>query len=237
MFSEFLLKKMEEKNFSIEDISRLSGVLEKYISALLKNDFVNLPANVFVRGYLQKISKVLDIEDEYLWNLYLKEYNNIVPLQLDMLPTNRFESKGKEPSQILKILKYVPIITIVFTVLGFILFQSKILFGKPYLKITTPLFENIQTIDNPFIVEGEGQPHSYVNINGKEIYLGDDGKFSEPIQLKSGLNEITIKAVNRLGKINVINKKIYFETSSSVILSPSPSISITIPIASPNLSQ
>ncbi len=220
MFSEFLLQKMGEKNFTVEDLSRLTGVSENYISALLENKFNELPANVFVKGYLQKIASILDIDEENLWNLYLKEYNNIMPPLLDMLPTNRFDSKEKVPSQLFKTFHYAPIIAIIFTALGFILFQSRILFGEPPLKINSPLFENIQTSDNPFIIEGEGQPHSYITINGKEIYLSDDGKFSEPIQLKPGLNEISIKATNRIGKTKIITKQIYFETSSSNIAPP-----------------
>ncbi len=232
MFAEFLSQKMAEKNFSTEDVSRLSGVLEKYISALVKNDFTNLPANVFVRGYLQKIAQILDTDEENLWNLYLQDYNNIMPPQIDMLPANRFDSKGKLSDQISKISKYAPVLTVIFTILGFVLFQSRILFGKPPLKITTPLFESVQTTDNPFMIEGEGQPHSYININGKDIYLSDDGKFSEPIQLKAGLNEITIEAKNRIGKTKKIIKQIYFETSSPV--SSTPSVS-SFPLATPSL--
>ncbi|HOV88451.1 MAG TPA: helix-turn-helix domain-containing protein [Candidatus Paceibacterota bacterium] len=211
MFGEFLSQKIEEKNFGVEDLARLAGIPEHYLRALLEENFAHLPANVFVRGYLKKIASIIEVDEEDLWQLYLKEYNNIMPPQVDMLPTNRFESKGKTISEILRALRYVPIWAIIITAIGFILFQGKNLFGEPRLQVNSPVFENIETSENPFILEGEGQPHSYILINGKEIYLSDDGKFSEPIQLKPGLNKIIVEASNRLGKKKTITRNIYFE--------------------------
>lgn len=221
MFSEFLCKKIEEKSFSAEDISRLTGVSLAHIIALMGGDYSNLPAHVFVKGYLKKIAAILEVDHEELWSLYFKDYNNVMPPPVDLLPTNRFETNNKLSHQILKTLRYLPIIIVIITVIGFILFQSRILFGEPLLKVTNPLFENTQTSDNPFMIEGEGQPHTYININGKEVYLSDDGKFSEAVQLKEGFNEIIIQATNRIGKTKTITRQIYFE-------SPSPS-----PLSSP----
>jgi len=225
MFGEFLSQKMEEKNFGVEDLARLTSIPEHYINALIEENFSHLPAHVFTRGYLKKIATVIDTDEEELWQFYLKEYNNLMPPMVDMLPTNRFESKGKTIAEILRALRYVPVWAIIITAIGFVLFQSKNLFGEPHLQVNNPIFENIETVENPFIIEGEGQPHTYILLNGKEIYLSDDGKFSEPIQLKPGLNEIVIEATNRLGKKKTITRNIYFESAT------------TAPSASPNVSD
>lgn len=59
MFGEFLSQKIEEKNFGVEDLARLAGIPEHYLRALLEENFAHLPANVFVRGYLKKLLRLL----------------------------------------------------------------------------------------------------------------------------------------------------------------------------------
>ncbi|MCX8015835.1 MAG: helix-turn-helix domain-containing protein [Patescibacteria group bacterium] len=242
MFQEYFNQRMDDKNFTAEDIERLTKVPLKNIIALKEGKFEQLPANVFVKGYLQKIAKILDIDFEEFWNMYLEEYNLRMPPKPDLLPSNRFESNKEITHHILKILRYIPIVAIIITAIGFILFQSKNLFGEPKLKIISPAFETIETSENPFVIEGEGQPHSYITINNKEIYLGDDGKFSEAINLREGLNEIIIESVNRTGKKKTIERKIYFNNPTQVSSTPTPiktpSVSITPKIlnSSPNSS-
>lgn len=242
MFQEYFNQRMDDKNFTAEDIERLTKVPLKNIIALKEGKFEQLPANVFVKGYLQKIAKILDVDFEELWNMYLEEYNLKMPPKPDLLPSNRFESNKEITHHILKILRYIPVVAIIITALGFIIFQSKNLFGEPKLKVITPAFEMIETSENPFVIEGEGQPHSYITINNKEIYLGDDGKFSEAINLREGLNEIIIESVNRTGKKKTIERKIYFnnpiQASSTPTPIKTPSVSITPKIlnSSPNSS-
>jgi len=45
---------MEEKNFGVEDLARLTSIPEHYINALIEENFSHLPAHVFTRGYLKK---------------------------------------------------------------------------------------------------------------------------------------------------------------------------------------
>lgn len=227
MFQEYLNQRMDDKGFTAEDIERLTKVPLKNIIALKEGKFEELPANVFVKGYLQKIAKVLDIDFEELWHMYLEEYNLKMPPKIDLLPSNRFESGKEVTHHILKILRYIPVVAVIITVISFIIFQSKNLFGEPKLKIITPAFETIETSENPFLIEGEGQAHSYITINNKEIYIGDDGKFSEQINLREGLNEIVITAVNRTGKKKTIERKIYFNPSSEATPTLTPTLNPT----------
>lgn len=237
MFQEYFNQRMDDKNFTVEDVERLTRVPLKNIIALKEGKLEQLPANVFVKGYLKQIAKILDIDFEGLWNMYLEEYNLKMPARPDLLPSNRFESSREITHHILKTLRYIPIVAIIITIVGFIVFQSKNLFGEPKLKIISPAFEMIETSENPFVIEGEGQPHSYITINNKEIYLGDDGKFSEQVNLREGLNEIIIESVNRTGKKKTIERKIYFNTSIEVSPTLVPTKTLSASVAPTNLNS
>jgi len=208
MLSEIIKKEREAKRLSREDLSDQTNIPAKHLSALEDSDFSSLPAPVYVRGYLKKIAKNLDLNNDELWDLFLKELDQAQPVAVDVLPNNRFEKKVKPHYLIFKILKIVPIIIIVGTVGGFLFYQARLLFGPPSLKIIRPALDLVIQ-DDFIVVEGYGRSNTYININGKEIYLPKGGHFIEEISdLHSGVNEIIIEAESRLGKKTTIIRRI-----------------------------
>lgn len=203
--SEILKKERETKRLAVEDVNQKTNVPLKYIVALEEADFSNLPAPVYTRGYLKKISQLLNLNDEELWKLFLKECDESRAPTIDILPQNRFEQPLKWRYIVLKILKSLPVIIITITVAGFLFMQIKSFLGAPYLRLDNPAID-LPTQDESIKVEGLGRHNSYITLNGKEIYLGKDGKFSEEIYLKPGKNEITVEAKSRLGKTTTITR-------------------------------
>jgi len=209
-FSETLKKERESKRLTIEDVSQKTNVPKRYVSALEEADFAGLPAPVYIRGYLKKISQLLNLNEEETWNLFIKDREESKAPTVDILPQNRFEQPLKWHYIFLKILKSLPAIIIVITVAGFLFIQAKSFLGAPYLKLNNPALD-LSTQDASIMVEGEGRHNSYITLNGKEIYLGKDGKFSEEIYLNPGVNEIKVEAESRLGKTTSIIRRIVKE--------------------------
>ncbi|MDP2855613.1 MAG: helix-turn-helix domain-containing protein [bacterium] len=208
--SEILKKEREAKRLAVEDVNQKTNVPLKYIVALEETDFSSLPAPVYIRGYLKKISQLLNLNDEELWKLFLKEQDESKTPAIDILPQNRFEQPLKWRYIVLKILKSLPVIIITITVAGFLFIQIKSFLGAPYLRLDNPAVDLI-TQDESIKVEGLGRHNSYITLNGKEIYLGKDGKFSEEIYLNPGVNEIKAEAKSRLGKTTSIIRRIVKE--------------------------
>ena len=208
--SEILKKEREAKRLAVEDVNQKTNVSLKYIVALEETDFSSLPAPVYTRGYLKKISQLLNLNDEELWKLFLKEQDESKTPAIDILPQNRFEQPLKWRYIVLKILKSLPVIIITITVAGFLFIQIKSFLGAPYLRLDNPAVD-LPTQDESIRVEGLGRHNSYITLNGKEIYLGKDGKFSEEIYLNPGVNEIKAEAKSRLGKTTSIIRRIVKE--------------------------
>lgn len=68
----FLKKIREYKKISLERMSETTKISAYYISALEKIDPGNLPAPVFVRGYVGQIAKVLGLDDKRACDSYMK---------------------------------------------------------------------------------------------------------------------------------------------------------------------
>ena len=71
---DFLKKVREYKNVTIESLNEKTKINTWYIQALEKMDANNLPAAVFVRGYIIQIARSLNLDDLAVANSYMAIY-------------------------------------------------------------------------------------------------------------------------------------------------------------------
>ena len=70
-----MLKKVREyKNYSVEKLSETTKVSGYYIQAVESTDPKNLPAPVYVRGYVSQIAKVLGLDEKSVCDSYMKRF-------------------------------------------------------------------------------------------------------------------------------------------------------------------
>lgn len=71
---DFLRQVREYKKVSIESLNEKTKINTWYIQALEKMDANNLPAAVFVRGYIIQIARSLNLDDKFVTDSYMKIY-------------------------------------------------------------------------------------------------------------------------------------------------------------------
>lgn len=71
---EFLKKVREYKKIPLERMSEVTKISAYYINAVENMDSKNLPAVVFVRGYVSQIAKVLGQNEKFVCDSYMKLY-------------------------------------------------------------------------------------------------------------------------------------------------------------------
>jgi curved DNA-binding protein CbpA len=70
-----LLKEVREyKGFSLEKLSEITKVTSFYLNSVEKEDPKNLPAQVFVRGYVVQIAKTLGLDQKIVADSYMKRF-------------------------------------------------------------------------------------------------------------------------------------------------------------------
>ncbi len=70
----FLQKVREYKNYTVEELSEITRINPYYIKAIEKNTTKDLPAAVFVRGYVVQIAKTLGLNEKKVPDGYMKSY-------------------------------------------------------------------------------------------------------------------------------------------------------------------
>ena len=79
VFDGELLKKIRlYKNVSLEDISEASRIGRHYLRAIEDNDFGQLPAPVFVRGFVIQYARVLQLDPDRVARSYMKIYKDFL---------------------------------------------------------------------------------------------------------------------------------------------------------------
>jgi hypothetical protein len=89
------------------------------------------------------------------------------------------------------------LITVV--VLSFSLFQAKNIITGPQIEIENPL--DGQTVEESLThIEGSTKNITEIKLNGRNIFVNEEGEFEETMLLAYGYNKIVIEAEDRFGR-------------------------------------
>jgi cytoskeletal protein RodZ len=174
---EIIRDEMRTQGINVQKLAEITGIAPRYIKALLDNDLTQLPAAPYVRGYLENIAKVLEIDAEPLWQEYQKESDIKRSGEKDRLPVNRYAQRPFNKTAI--------VITIVILItLAFLVPKISDFLGQPSLEITSPSVDGLKTSNENFILSGKiGNPQDKLTINSSEVIVSADGTFQQPVFL------------------------------------------------------
>lgn len=199
------------KAFNSKKLAELTGIPERYVEALRHGHLSVLPALPYVKGYLRKVARVLDLDQEELWQLYLKETTPKSSGATDYLPTNRFRVEAVNK-------KFIIVIAVIAALVVYLFWNIGIILQGPKIAITFPLNETVLTEKERVVLEGEADPESKLTINGQEVYVDKSGRFTKEYQLQPGLNAIEFSAKKFLGRETKITRQIIYQPG---VISPS----------------
>jgi len=96
---------------------------------------------------------------------------------------------------------------LIFGILGALVWEVLRVTTPPELTVSAPA-DNFLTTEHSVLLEGHAAPESVVTVNGAGIALGTDGTFKEPLDLRTGLNIITISASKKFAAPRVIYRRV-----------------------------
>ncbi len=206
---ERLRMQREKLGLSLEDIRRLGKIQPKYLEALESGTMADLPATVYVKGFLRTLAQIYRVPAEPLLEAFVEERairDNVAPAR--PLPA---------PQQPLAIPKLVlnPRIITLFGVavlgilsLGYLYFQISSLARPPRLELLPPLEKTVST--GLLQVAGRTERGATVYLNNQALAVDASGNFSEALSLGFGKNLLAIRAVNKFGQETVLQKEIIY---------------------------
>ena len=101
--------------------------------------------------------------------------------------------------KIKKIIKLGLSSLVILLVMGFVVFGSRNIVLGPQIKIETPT--NGKTAESSLVeIRGFAKNISEIKMNGRNIFIDEDGKFKEKMLLSYGYNTIVIEGRDRFGR-------------------------------------
>lgn len=204
-FKELIIDAIENKGMSIPKLAELSRVPERYLELIVRGEYDKLPSAPYLHGYLKRLSDILGLETDLVWQTFKKEFEIRTSGQKDILPINRF---AIEPINNKKILAFS---SITLFILVYLIFRSNALFGKPHLTVLEPSEESVSVSSETFAIKGNAEPENKLSINNELIDVRTDGTFEKNVLLQEGVNTFEIKSKKFLGRETSVYRQIILE--------------------------
>ncbi|MEA2056980.1 MAG: helix-turn-helix domain-containing protein [Patescibacteria group bacterium] len=195
------------QGYSLTDISEKSKIKLKYLKALENDQFDQLPAATFVRGYIKAYARILDIDFKSLVALLRRDYQERAGGQL--LPRefiNPVIRQGKYRQPVTFVV--LGVVTVFLALISYVGWQWFSLNRPPKLEVFVP--EENQFVSSEVVVEGQTEEETIVTVNAQPVAIDPDGTFRTEILLpREGISTITIESTDKNGKTSLEQRTIY----------------------------
>jgi len=220
---EYLKNIREKLNLDIKTVSLLTQIKPVYLENLEAGKYENLPAEVYIRGFLKNLSAVYRIEEQVLVDQFEKEHGF---------------AKAHERRAALNVPKiwFTPRTTIIVSsvvvllaAVGYVGSQISSVLTPPKLSVVEPASDESIT-GNSIVVSGTAEIGADVSINDQAVLLDQNGQFNENVILSDGLNQIEIVAKNKFNKVSTVVRKINAQVQKATVATVVLPINLTIQI-------
>jgi transcriptional regulator with XRE-family HTH domain len=197
---EKLQQLREDRHLRVIDLSRKINIKSAYIIALEKGVYDDLPTKVYAKGFVRSYARFFGVPEHVLLDLFEKEYSIYRNI------TNKDEEETV--SRLPKVPRFVFTPRVIFILFGFIILLGigvYLYFGvdnfvsSPWLVVDEPLNNSVVNTDT-VVVRGTTRSNSRVLINGQQIFVDLDGRFSDEVGLSPGVNTINVTSVNKFDR-------------------------------------
>ena len=203
----------KKKEVDFEEAEADTKIAMKYLSALEHSKFDQLPADVYVYGFLNRYADYLGLKKDEIVKIYQNEKNVFdsvknIKIRKHSDQENKNLLKPKPDEKLLKTPKFfiTPELAIGFFVtiivvglLGYIWFQVKGFAAAPPLEVKNPDAEIVVSLEK-INITGKTDITASLSINNQAVAVDTEGNFSEEVQLSKGVNSIEIVARNKANK-------------------------------------
>ena len=204
---ELLQQERESKQISRAELAQKIRVKEQFLEALEDNRFADLPAAVFVKGYIKGYARVLGFDSEPMLALLRRDFQEgdkgkLIPQ--DFLKPS-FRKSAISPSISLATSGIIGVFLILFLYIG-IRWYSFI--SPPKLELIEPTEDSL--VSAQITIKGITEPETMVTVNSQPISVELDGNFETQITLPTeGISTITLEATDKQKKTTTLQRTVF----------------------------
>lgn len=203
---EILLSARLKKKLTLEQVEKATRIRAKFLAAIEKNDFRQLPPTTFVKGFIKNYANFLGLPTEEILAFYRRQIDETLPPAFSKPQTF---SPGQNLISRLSLTGLgVIILLILFT--AYLAFSYFRLAGAPILILSSPAQNSTIAVEQ-IDVTGKTDPDATIMINNQPVNIDQNGSFLVKITLQPGLNTLTVVATNKFKRQTTVTRNIRLE--------------------------
>jgi len=181
----------QKRGLSIDQLSGLTKIDSRYISALEQDKYQLLPSETFVKGFIRNLCQRLDLNPNELIAIFRRDFRHPEQPTVSKHRSRRFLPDNTT--------QFLPFIAGGVIFLVYLIFQFRAIVIPPKLSISNP--ENNAVLVSPVEIEGNTAIDATIFIN-EDIKIRPDasGHFITRLNFPQGEIAIQIKSVNRFSR-------------------------------------
>lgn len=197
---EVLRAAREAKGVDLTRVERDTKIRERYLSALERGEYRELPGSVYTKGFLRNYGSYLGLDPEYLIDLYRLETSSVtterprVPAPPRPIATRRSGAFVVTPGVVFAALLTVAVGAFI----AYIGWEFVNFARTPELRITEPPANVNAHPDETITVRGVTAPNARVTVSNlpenPTVEADDEGNFEVEVELLPGSNVIQLRA-------------------------------------------
>lgn len=200
-----------QRGISIDQVADALRIRKAYIEAIERSDYTALPSGVFVKNYIRKYAKYLQLGKHTIEELLQEELT--VYADTPDIPTLT-RHLTKQPLKVFQVVAAVVILLVALSVGIYFLIEISNISQPPDLSINE--MSSRVEFDQRFVtVAGKTASEATVTINGQAVAVTADGSFEQVMTLQAGSNVFKIVAKTKRSKENIQYKQIVVEEQSN----------------------
>jgi cytoskeletal protein RodZ len=201
------------KKISLLDAEIDTKIRGKFLSALEDDDWKNLPADAYTKGFVIRYGKYLGLDPDKILTQYQKEKDMRFSRDEEHILPQR---SVKEFKFILTPRIFVPLFIGVFivAVFGYITYQVYGFAAAPALAVMTPN-DNAVFEEDVIEIKGITDQNAKVYVNKDQIQVSSDGKFVTEYRLQKGANVIEVKAQGKTDKEKALTYTVEYKPKTA----------------------
>lgn len=212
--AEQIFEARQEKKLKIAEIAKRLNIGERYLEAIEKGDFNKLPQGIYGKKYISEYASFLGLDAPVIMEIFEREVFKKEQSQKKKM----FSMQVVRNSHLMstpKILRNIIIALVVIVCLFYLGYRMQRIISLPVLTLISPA-ENLVTVDKEIEVSGYAEVEAQILVNGELTLSGANGYFSKKINLKEGVNTITVTVKKKYGRENTIERQVKLKENGAL---------------------
>jgi len=203
---EILKEERLAHSVTIDFLAKKTKIKPEYLRSLEKNQFEELPAAPFIKGYIKTYARIFGFEYKPVIGILRRDYKQ--------------SAKGKLiPREFIKPVLRKRIVwnpmtasamiagSVFATLTVFVIYKWYIFNRPPFIDLYSP--EEGAEVSSQIVVTGKTDPEALLVVNSQPVTLQPDGSFTTEIMIpREGATTLTVESTGKRGKTKILQKTV-----------------------------